>query len=313
MTLAFVFPGQGSHSVGMMNALAAEFPVVRQTFSEASQALGYDLWQMVEQGPEEKLNRTEVTQPAMLVAGVATWRAWLASKGPLPQVMAGHSLGEYSALVCAEALDFPDAVKLVADRARFMQEAVPIGQGGIAAILGLDDDAVRKLCEQAAQGEVLDAVNFNSPNQVVIAGAAAAVARAVEQSKAAGARRAMVLPMSVPAHSRLMRPAAQRMAARIKTVNVRSPRVPVIHNVHLRAESDPEAIRNALVRQIESPVRWVELIQKMAADGVDRMIECGPGKVLAGLNKRIAKTFETLPVYDPATLKEALRVVGKTE
>jgi [acyl-carrier-protein] S-malonyltransferase len=290
----------------MMNALAADFPVVRQTFSEASQALGYDLWQMVEQGPEEKLNRTEVTQPAMLVAGVATWRAWLASKGPLPQVMAGHSLGEYSALVCAEALDFPDAVKLVADRARFMQEAVPIGQGGIAAILGLDDDAVRKLCEQAAQGEVLDAVNFNSPNQVVIAGAAAAVARAVEQSKAAGAKRAVVLPMSVPAHSRLMRPAAQRMAERIKTVNVRSPRVPVIHNVHLRAESDPEAIRNALVRQIESPVRWVELIQKMAADGVDRMIECGPGKVLAGLNKRIVKTFETLPVYDPVTLREAL-------
>ena len=306
MTLAFVFPGQGSHSVGMMNALAAEFPVVRQTFSEASQALGYDLWQVVEQGPEEKLNQTEVTQPAMLTADIATWRAWLASKGPLPHVMAGHSLGEYSALVCAEALDFSDAVKLVADRARFMQEAVPIGQGGIAAILGLDDDAVRRLCEQAAQGEILDAVNFNSPNQVVIAGTAAAVARAVEQSKAAGAKRAVVLPMSVPAHSRLMRPAALRMAERIKNVNVRSPRVPVIHNVHLRAESDPEAIRNALVRQIESPVRWVELIQKMAADGVDRMVECGPGKVLAGLNKRIVKTFETLPVYDPVTLREAL-------
>ena len=306
MTLAFVFPGQGSHSVGMMNALAAEFPIVRETFREASQALGYDLWQVVEQGPEEKLNQTEVTQPAMLTADIATWRTWLESKGPLPQVMAGHSLGEYSALVCAEALDFSAAVKLVADRARFMQEAVPIGQGGIAAILGLDDDAVRKLCEQAAQGEILDAVNFNSPNQVVIAGAAAAVARAVEQSKAAGAKRAVVLPMSVPAHSRLMHPAAQRMAERIKTVNVRSPRVPVIHNVHLRAESDPEEIRNALVRQIESPVRWVELIQKMAADGVDRMVECGPGKVLAGLNKRIVKTLETLPVYDPATLRAAL-------
>ncbi len=244
----------------------------------------------------------------MLTADIATWRVWLESKGPLPQVMAGHSLGEYSALVCAEALDFSAAVKLVADRARFMQEAVPIGQGGIAAILGLDDDAVRKLCEQAAQGEILDAVNFNSPNQVVIAGAAAAVARAVEQSKAAGAKRAVVLPMSVPAHSRLMHPAALRMAERIKTVNVRSPRVPVIHNVHLRAESDPEAIRNALVRQMESPVRWVELIQKMAADGVDRMVECGPGKVLAGLNKRIVKTFETLPVYDPATLRQAALV-----
>lgn len=313
MSLAFVFPGQGSHSVGMMNALAAEFPVVKQTFSEASQALGYDLWQLVEQGPVEKLNHTEVTQPAMLTAGVATWRAWLASKGPLPQVMAGHSLGEYSALVCAEALDFSEAVKLVADRGRFMQEAVPIGQGGIAAILGLDDDAVRKLCEQASQGDVLDAVNYNSPNQVVIAGAAAAVARAVEMSRTAGAKRAMVLPMSVPAHSRLMHPAARRMAERIKSVQVRAPRVPVIHNVHLQAESDPEAIRNALVRQIESPVRWVALIEKMTADGVDRMVECGPGKVLAGLNKRIVKTIETLPVHDPVTLREALNAIGKTE
>lgn len=306
MSLAFVFPGQGSQSVGMMNALAAEFPIVKETFTEASQALDKDLWQLVEQGPEEKLNQTEITQPAMLAAGVATWRVWLTNQGPKPQMMAGHSLGEYSALVCAEALDFPDAVKLVADRARFMQEAVPIGQGGIAAILGLDDDAVRKLCEQAAQDEVLDAVNYNSPNQVVIAGTATAVARAVELSKAVGAKRAVLLPMSVPAHSRLMHPAAQRMAERIKTVNFRSPRVPVIHNVHLRAESDPEAIRNALVRQIESPVRWVELILKMAADGVDRMVECGPGKVLAGLNKRIVKTVETFPVLDPATLRETL-------
>lgn len=310
MTLAFVFPGQGSQSVGMMHAMAAEFPVIQDTFAEASQALGKDLWQLVEHGPEEKLNQTEITQPLMLAAGVATWRTWLANNGPAPRVMAGHSLGEYSALVCAEALDFSDAVKLVADRARFMQEAVPIGQGGIAAILGLEDDAVRKLCEQAAQGEVLDAVNYNSPNQVVIAGTAAAVARAVEQSKAAGAKRAVILPMSVPAHSRLMHPAAQRMAERIKTVNLRAPRVPVIHNVHLRAESDPEAIRNALVRQIESPVRWVELIQKMAAEGVDRMVECGPGKVLAGLNKRILKSVETFPVLDPVTLRETLTKVS---
>jgi len=313
MILAFVFPGQGSHSVGMMNALAAEFPVVRQTFSEASQALGYDLWQVVEQGPEEKLNQTEVTQPAMLTADVATWRAWLASKGPLPQLMAGHSLGEYSALVCAEALDFSDAVKLVADRARFMQQAVPAGQGAMAAILGMDADAVRKLCEQAAQGEVLEAVNFNSPGQVVIAGAAAAVARAVEQSKAAGAKRAVPLPVSVPSHCRLMHPAAQQMAERLKQADIRRPQIPVIHNTHVQAESDPQAIRNALVRQIESPVRWVETIQKMAAAGVTRIVECGPGKVLAGLNKRIVKTVETLPVYDPATLREALNVVGKTE
>jgi len=306
MTLAFVFPGQGSQSVGMMNALAAEFPVVKQTFAEASQALGQDLWQLAEQGPEEKLNQTEITQPVMLAAGVATWRAWLAANGPPPQIMAGHSLGEYSALVAAGSLDFGEAMKLVADRARFMQQAVPAGQGGIAAILGMEDDAVRKLCEQAAQGEVLDAVNFNSPGQVVIAGTATAVARALEQSKAAGARRAIPLPMSVPAHSRLMHPAALQMAERLKTAEIRSPRIPVIHNAHLQTESDPQAIRNALVRQIESPVRWVDTIQKMAAGGVTRIVECGPGKVLTGLNKRIVKEIETLPVFDPATLREAL-------
>jgi [acyl-carrier-protein] S-malonyltransferase len=311
MTLAFVFPGQGSQSVGMMNALAAEFPVVKQTFAEASQALGKDLWQLVEQGPEEKLNQTEITQPVMLAAGVATWRAWLAANGPRPQYMAGHSLGEYSALVCTEALGFAEAMKLVADRARFMQQAVPAGQGAMAAILGLDDDAVRKLCEQAAQGEVLEAVNFNSPGQVVIAGAAAAVNRAVEQSKAAGAKRAILLPVSVPSHCRLMHPAAQQMAGRLQQAEIRRPQIPVIHNTHVQAESDPQAIRNALVRQIESPVRWVETIQKMAADGVTRIVECGPGKVLAGLNKRIVKTVETLPVYDPATLREALSAVMK--
>ncbi|MBI3570597.1 MAG: ACP S-malonyltransferase [Gammaproteobacteria bacterium] len=313
MSLAFVFPGQGSQSVGMLNALAAEFSVVKETFAEASQALGKDLWPLVELGPEEKLNQTEITQPAMLAAGVATWRAWLAANGPRPQTMAGHSLGEYSALVCAEAFDFADAMKLVADRARFMQQAVPAGQGAMAAILGLEDAAVCKLCEQAAQGEVLDAVNFNSPGQVVIAGAAAAVARAVEQSRAAGAKRAVLLPVSVPSHCRLMHPAAQQMAERLKQVEIRRPQIPVIHNTHVQAESDPQAIRNALVRQIESPVRWVETVQKMAADGVTRIVECGPGKILTGLNKRIVKTVETLPVYDPATLRDALSAVGKTE
>jgi [acyl-carrier-protein] S-malonyltransferase len=294
----------------MMNALAAEFPVVKQTFAEASQALGKDLWQLVEQGPEEKLNQTEITQPVMLAAGVATWRAWLAANGPRPQCMAGHSLGEYSALVCAEALGFAEAMKLVADRGRFMQQAVPAGQGAMAAILGLDDDAVRKLCEQAAQGEVLEAVNFNSPGQVVIAGAAAAVNRAVEQSKAAGAKRAILLPVSVPSHCRLMHPAAQQMAGRLQQAEIRRPQIPVIHNTHVQAESDPQAIRNALVRQIESPVRWVETIQKMAADGVTRIVECGPGKVLAGLNKRIVKTIETYPVFDPTTLRETLAKVS---
>lgn len=311
MTLAFVFPGQGSQSVGMLNALAAEFPVVKQTFAEASQSLGKDLWQLVEQGPEEKLNQTEITQPVMLAAGVATWRAWLATNGPRPQFLAGHSLGEYSALVCAEALDFSEAMKLVTDRARFMQQAVPAGQGAMAAILGMEDDAVRKLCEQAAQGEVIEAVNFNSPGQVVIAGAAGAVARAVEQSKAAGAKRAILLPVSVPSHCRLMRPAAQQMAERLKQAQIHRPQIPVIHNTHVQAESDPQAIRNALVRQIESPVRWVETIHKLAADGVTRIVECGPGKVLAGLNKRIVKTVETFPVFDPETLRTALSAVGK--
>lgn len=307
--LAFVFPGQGSQSIGMLQALAAEFPIVKQTFAEASQALKYDLWQIVQQGPEEKLNQTEITQPAMLAGDVATWRVWIAQQGAQPRYMAGHSLGEYAALVCAEALAFTDAIKLVADRGRFMQQAVPAGQGGMAAILGLDDAAVSKLCQQAAQGEILEAVNFNSPGQVVIAGTAAAVARAVEQSKAAGAKRAVLLPVSVPSHCALMHPAAVHMAQRLQQVDIRRPKIPVIHNTHVQAESDASAIRNALVRQIESPVRWVETIQKMAAEGVNQLIECGPGKVLASLNKRIAKTTETLPVFDPETLKTALSAI----
>ena len=290
----------------MLADLAREHDQVKATFGEASQALGYDLWQVVEQGPEAKLNETQITQPAMLAAGVAVWRVWLASNGVRPSAMAGHSLGEYTALVCAEAVTFADAITLVSDRGRYMQEAVPAGQGGMAAILGLEDDAVRQLCRQAAEGEVLDAVNFNSTGQVVIAGTATAVARAVAQSKAAGAKRAVLLPVSVPSHSALMHPAAERMAERLKQVDIRPPKVPVIHNAHVQSETSADAIRHALVRQIESPVRWVETIQKMAAGGVNKLIECGPGKVLAGLNKRIVKTAETQPVYDPATLREAL-------
>lgn len=311
MSLAFVFPGQGSQSVGMLNALAGEFPQVQATFAEASQALGYDLWTVIEQGPEETLNRTETTQPAMLAAGVAVWRVWHAQGGAMPSMLAGHSLGEYTALVCAEALAFGDAVKLVADRGRFMQEAVPAGQGGMAAILGLDDDAVRQICEQAAQGDVLEPVNFNSPGQVVIAGTAAAVARGVEQARAAGAKRALMLPVSVPSHCRLMHPAAQQMAQRLAGVAIRVPKVPVIHNAHVRSEATAGGIRDALVRQIESPVRWVETVRTMVAGGVNRIVECGPGKVLAGLNKRIDKQVETLAVYDPATLRAALEAVAK--
>ncbi len=311
MKLAFVFPGQGSQSVGMLNALAGEFPQVAETFAEASQALGYDLWAVVERGPEEKLNQTEVTQPAMLTAGVAVWRAWRAQGGAMPAMMAGHSLGEYTALVCAEAIGFADAVRLVADRGRFMQQAVPAGQGGMAAILGLEDDAVRKVCAEAAQGEVLEPVNFNSPGQVVIAGSAAAVARGVEQAKAAGAKRALPLPVSVPSHCQLMHPAAQQMALRLAGVDVRAPKLPVIHNVHVKSETTADGIREALVRQIESPVRWVETVRAMLSSGTTRFVECGPGKVLAGLNKRIDKQAETLAVYDPATLRAALGATAK--
>ena len=305
MTLAFVFPGQGSQSVGMLNALAADYPQVKETFAEASAALGFDLWTIVAHGPEDKLNQTEMTQPAMLTAGVAVWRVWQSEGGPQPTIMAGHSLGEYTALTCAGAIAFSDSVSLVAERGRFMQAAVPAGQGGMAAIVGLDDEAVRNLCAQNAQGEVLSPVNFNSPGQVVIAGTATAVARAVANAKDAGAKLAKLLPVSVPSHCALMHPAAEQMRARLKQVKIEIPRIPVLHNVHVQCETGLDAIRDALVRQIESPVRWVETVQKMAADGVTHLIECGPGKVLAGLNKRIAKDLQTLPVYDPETLRTA--------
>ena len=304
MKLAFVFPGQGSQSVGMLSDLAAAFPQVRQTFDEASQALGFDLWKLVTTGPEEQLNQTQHTQPAMLTAGVAVWRVWRAQGGPLPAFMAGHSLGEYSALCCAEALDFGEAVRLVADRGRFMQAAVPAGQGGMAAILGLEDEQVRAVCVQAAQGEVLAAVNYNSPGQVVIAGSAAAVARGVEAAKAAGARRAVLLPVSVPSHCTLMQPAAEQLAERLTQVSIKAPRVAVLHNVDVQAESDPQAIRAVLVRQLVSPVRWTDTVLALLTQGVDLLVECGPGKVLAGLNKRITRTVPTLSLHDPASVSE---------
>lgn len=310
MKIALVFPGQGSQSVGMLRELAAEYPQVRQTFAEASAALGYDLWETVAQGPEERLAQTEITQPAMLAGGVAVWRAWRASGGALPAVMAGHSLGEYSALVCAGSLDFADAVRVVADRARFMQEAVPAGQGGMAAVLGLSDDEVAAICAQAAEGEVLEAVNFNSSAQVVIAGTSGAVARAIERAKAAGAKRAVALAMSVPAHSSLMAPAAARLAERLKTVNLRMPEIPVLHNADVDTAADVEGVRAALVRQVASPVRWVATIEKMAAQGVQAVFECGPGKVLTGLNKRIMRDLECLAINDPPSLAEARAKLG---
>ena len=310
MSLAFVFPGQGSQSIGMLNALADAYPQVRETFAEASAALGYDLWAIVSNGLEDKLNQTEITQPAMLSAGVAVWRVWQTENGAQPEIMAGHSLGEYTALTCAGALDFSEAVKLVADRGRFMQEAVPVGQGGMAAIVGLDDAQVQALCILAAQGEVLSPVNFNAPGQVVIAGTAAAVARAVEQAKGAGAKLAKLLPVSVPSHCALMHPAATRMRERLQAVQIGAARIPVLHNVHVKIESNADAIRDALVRQVESPVRWVEIIRHMAAAGVDKLVECGPGRVLTGLNKRIVKDAPTLPVYDPETLRLARTALG---
>jgi len=306
MSLAFVFPGQGSQSIGMLSALAAEFPVVEKTFQEASSALELDLWQIVTAGPEEQLNRTENTQPAMLTAGVATWRVWRELGGAMPSLMAGHSLGEYTALVCGESLRFADAVRLVADRGRFMQEAVPIGQGAMAALLGLDDDTVRKVCQAAAQGDVVEAVNFNAPGQVVIAGSKAAVERAIAQAKEAGAKRAVLLPVSVPSHCSLMHPAAERLRVRLDEVEVCPPNTPVVHNVHVATESDPSGIRAALARQVESPVRWVETVEHMAQEGVTRLIECGPGKILTGLNKRIAKSVDCVAVFDPASMREAV-------
>lgn len=310
MSLAFVFPGQGSQAVGMLGELAQVEPLVQATFAEASETLGYDLWKLVSEGPAEELNQTHITQPAMLSAGIAVWRIWQEKGGAVPAVLAGHSLGEYTALVAAGALDFKDAVSLVAERGRLMQEAVPAGSGSMAAILGLDDAKVIEVCENAAQGEVVSAVNFNANGQVVIAGQVAAVERAVELAKEAGAKRAVVLPVSVPSHCALMKPAADKLAERLAGIAINAPQIPVINNCDVSKASDADAIRDALVRQLYSPVRWVETIQAMAEEGVDTLVECGPGKVLVGLNKRIVKEMKALAVYDPAGLESALAEVS---
>ena len=305
--VAFVFPGQGSQTVGMLAEAAAAHSVVGETFAEAADALGYDLWAVVQNGPQERLNLTETTQPALLTCSAALWRAWRAAGGEPPQVMAGHSLGEISALVCAGAIGFADAVRLVRQRGAFMQAAVPAGEGAMAAVIGLEDAVVNQACAAAAEsaGEPVSAVNYNAPGQVVIAGRAAAVEAAADGCKAAGAKRVLPLPVSAPFHTELMRPAAEQLRAVLQETPVASPEIPVIHNVHAAPESDPARIRELLAEQVHSPVRWTDCVRAMLSSDAVRHVECGPGKVLSGLARRIDKSIETLPLETPADLDSA--------
>ncbi|MBD1557956.1 ACP S-malonyltransferase [Vibrio sp. S9_S30] len=302
---AVVFPGQGSQAVGMLAELCEQHEVVKNTFAEASEALGYDLWALVQDGPVEDLNETFRTQPALLASSVAIWRVWQEQGLSTPEVSAGHSLGEYSALVCAGVIDFKEAIKLVELRGRLMQEAVPAGTGAMYAIIGLADDAIAKACEDAAQGDVVSPVNYNSPGQVVIAGNKEAVERAATLCKEAGAKRALPLPVSVPSHCALMQPAADKLAKALESIEFNAPSIPVINNVDVIAETDPEKIKDALVRQLHSPVRWTEGVEKMSEQGIEKLYELGPGKVLTGLTKRIVKTLIGAAVNDSATLEAA--------
>jgi [acyl-carrier-protein] S-malonyltransferase len=313
MTLAFVFPGQGSQSVGMLAELGAAEPVVRATFAEASDVLGYDLWALCQVGPVADLGSTERTQPAMLAAGVATWRVWRDRGGPQPLAMAGHSLGEYTALVCSEAMDFQTAIDVVRFRGQVMQQAVPLGQGAMAAILGLEDADLDAACKEAAQGEVVEPVNFNAPGQTVIAGNATAVARAIDAAKARGAKRAVLLPVSVPSHSSLMLGAAERLAAKLATVDVRLPNVADVYTVDVRKHSSPAGIRQSLKEQLFKPVRWADTVRAMLAGGATTFVECGPGKVLTSLNRRIERKPELkmLALEDPASIAAALAACGE--
>ena len=304
--LALVFPGQGSQQVGMLRELAERYSVVRTTFEEAADALGYDLWKVVQEGPDEALNATACTQPALLTASVAIWRVWQELEGPRPGAMAGHSLGEYSAMVCAGVVGFADGVRLVRLRGEAMQEAVPVGQGAMAAVLGLDDATVETACAEAAQNEVVAAVNYNAPGQVVIAGDKAAVERAIALCQEAGAKRAMPLPVSVPSHCALMHPAAERLKAAMTDLDMRPPRYTVYQNVDAQAHADVETLRTRLVEQLYQPVRWTACVEAMEAAGAAVFIECGPGKVLTGLGKRIAKGSKGLAVNDPDSLEAAL-------
>ena len=310
MNFAFVFPGQGSQSVGMMAAYG-ESAVVRQAFAEASDALGQDLWQMVAEGPAELLAQTVNTQPLMLTAGIAVYREWIARGGAVPALVAGHSLGEYSGLVAAGAIGFADAVKLVRLRAQAMQEAVPQGEGAMAALLGLDEAQAIEACAEAAQGDVVSAANLNSPGQIVIAGSKAAVERAIVTAKARGAKRAVLLPVSAPFHCALMKPAAERLEQALAGIEVRVPTIPVLNNVDVAVEDQPERIKDALVRQAYSPVRWIETVQAIAGRGVTHVFECGPGKVLAGMTKRIEASLQGGAIADVASLEDILKITGE--
>ncbi len=311
MSFSIVFPGQGSQSVAMLATLADEFSVVKETFDQASQVLSYDLWSVVKNGPIEKLNETTVTQPAMLAAGIACWRVWQQHESTSPASFAGHSLGEYTALVAANSLQFDDAIKLVAERARLMQEAVPVGVGAMAAILGLDNDVVIKVCEDSAQGEVVSAVNFNSPGQVVIAGNKAAVDRAIISAKDSGAKRALLLPVSVPSHCALMKPAAEKLAQVLSSIEFKTPDIPVIHNVDVQHYSQAKQIRDALTSQLYQPVLWVDSVNAIAKSGSTKLIECGPGKVLTGLVKRINKSLSCAAFYDKSSLDKAVAFINE--
>lgn len=305
----FAFPGQGSQSVAMLAGLAEQFPTVVDTYKEASDALGYDLWALVQQGPSEALNQTDKTQPALLAASVAVWRVWAEQGGELPSVIAGHSLGEYSALVCAGVIEFKDAIKLVELRGQLMQQAVPAGVGAMTAIIGLADDKIAEACELAAQGEVVSPVNYNSPGQVVIAGNKDAVERAGVLCKEAGAKRALPLPVSVPSHCALMKPAAEKLAIALNDIKFNTPKIAVINNVDVIAETDTDKIKDALVRQLYCPVRWTGIIEKMAEQGINLQIEAGPGKVLSGLVRRIDKSFTAQVINDVASLESTLAAV----
>jgi [acyl-carrier-protein] S-malonyltransferase len=307
--LAFVFPGQGSQKIGMLADLAEQNPIIEKTFSEASDVLGYDMWQLIQQGAQEDINLTQRTQPILLTCSVAIWRLWNEKQGALPSQMAGHSLGEWSALVCANVIDFADGLRIVEARGKYMQQAVPVGQGAMAAIIGLDDQAILDACTEARDLGVVDAVNFNAPGQVVIAGSNDAVERAMEICKSAGAKRALPLPVSAPFHTSLMKPAADNLADMVNAVSFRAPKVPIMHNVHAKNEQDPEAIKALMLEQIYSPVKWVDCVKQLKESGINTIVECGPGKVLSGLCKRIDRDLTSVATENVVDFDAALSII----